>query len=220
MKLRSAIIPLVAVAAVGTYIAFHPGVAYAEPKIAQVGKPTQITGTGTYTIDPMHTSIYFEVSHMGLANVHGRFNKFSGKITQAGSDLSKASVEFTAKVDSIDTNVAPRDTHLKSADFFEVAKYPDLTFKSTKVSKSEDGYIADGVLSIKGNSKPVSLPFKYYGPLPGSGDQPTRIGVIVEPIKINRRDFGITYGSNLPNGDPMIGDQVTIRLNVEATQDK
>lgn len=220
MKIRYALIPASFTLAFGVYVAFHPGVAYAEPKIAAENRPTEIAQDASYSIDPMHTSIYFEIPHMGLANVHGRINKFEGKIVENASDLTKSSVQFTAQTDSIDTGVAPRDTHLKSADFFEVEKFPQITFKSTKVSKSRNGYVAEGDLTIKGVTKKVSIPFKHYGPLKGTGDQPDKIGVIADPIKINRRDFGITYGNNLPNGTPAIGNDVTIRISLEAAKDK
>jgi polyisoprenoid-binding protein YceI len=220
MNIKYTLIPVAAIAGFGAYMAFHPGVAYAEPSQVSQIKPTKISSTGNYTIDPMHTSIYFQINHMGLTNVHGRFGKFEGKIVQGGSGLEKSSVEFTALTNSIDTNVAPRDTHLKSKDFFEVETYPTLTFKSTKSGKWGVGYVAVGDLKIKDVTKQVRIPFRYFGPLPGSGDQPERIGIIADPITINRRDYNINYGNNLPNGIPAIGDVVTIRLAVEATRDK
>jgi polyisoprenoid-binding protein YceI len=219
MNIKLTLIPVAAIAGFGSYVAFHPGIAYAEPTQGAQIKPAQIATTGNYTIDPMHTSIYFQINHMGLTNVHGRLGKFEGKIVQ-NADLSRSSVQFTAQTDSIDTNVAPRDTHLKSKDFFEVEKYPTLNFKSTKIGKWGDGYVAVGDLTIKDVTKQVRIPFKYYGPLPGGGDQPERIGIIAEPIQINRRDFNVNYGNNLPNGIPAIGDYVTILLAVEATRDK
>ena len=219
MNIKLTLIPVAAIAGFGSFVAFHPGIAYAEPTQGAQIKPAQIATTGNYTIDPMHTSIYFQINHMGLTNVHGRFGKFEGKIVQ-NADLSRSSVHFTAQTDSIDTNVAPRDTHLKSRDFFEVEKYPTLNFKSTKIGKWGDGYVAVGDLTIKDVTKQVRIPFKYYGPLAGGGDQPERIGIIAEPIVINRRHFNVNYGNNLPNGVPAIGNYVTIRLAVEATRDK
>lgn len=219
MKVRYALIPATLAIGLGAYIAFHPGVAYAEPRMAATGQPTAIVQDASYTIDPMHTSIYFEISHMGLANIHGRINKFTGKIVE-NSDVAKSSVEFTAEATSIDTGVVPRDNHLRSADFFEVEKFPLITFKSTKISKTDTGYLAEGDLTIKGATKKVSIPFKRYGPLKGTGDQPDKIGVIADPIKINRRDFNNTYGNNLPDGTPAIGNEVTIRVSLEANKDK
>lgn len=220
MKVKYALIPATLAVGFGAYVAFHPGVAYAEPLIVSQGKAMEIKDTANYSIDPMHTSIYFEIPHMGLANVHGRINKFTGKVSTSGADLSKASVEFSAEARSIDTGVTPRDTHLKSADFFAVEKYPAITFKSTKISKSRNGYTAEGDLTIKAVTKKVSIPFKFYGPLKGSGEQPDKIGVIAEPIKINRRDFGVNYGNNLPDGTPAIGNEVTIRIALEAAKAK
>lgn len=220
MNIKYTLIPAAAIAGFGAYVAFHPGVAYAGPSQAGQIKPTQIATSGNYTIDPMHTSIYFQINHMGLTNVHGRFEKFEGKIVQGGANLSKASVTFTAQTNSIDTNVEPRDNHLRSKDFLEVETYPTLTFKSTKIGKWGNGYVAVGDLTIKDVTKQVRIPFRYFGPLPGSGDQPERIGIIAEPIVINRRHFNVNYGNNLPNGVPAIGNDVTIRLAVEATRDK
>ena len=219
MNVKLTLIPIAAIAGFGSYVAFHPGVAYAEPSQAGQIKPSQISTVGNYMIDPMHTSIYFQINHMGLTNVHGRFGKFEGKIVQ-NPDLSRSSVQFTAQTNSIDTNVPPRDTHLKSKDFFEVETYPTLSFKSTKIGKWGAGYVAVGDLTIKDVTKQVRIPFRYFGPLPGAGDQPERIGIIAEPLVINRRNFNINYGNNLPNGIPAVGNDVTIRLAVEATKDK
>ena len=218
MKIKNLTIPLIAAAAFAATIAFHPGIAYSEPQLSSAVQTSRIKDTANYTIDPMHTSVYFEISHMGLANVHGRINKFSGTIKEDAVNPSRSSVDFTAQVNTIDTNVVPRDTHLKSADFFDVAKYPTLTFKSTSVREMTNGYVVEGDLTIKAVTKRISIPFKRYGVLPGSGDQPARVGYVADPIRINRRDFGINYGDNLPNGNAAIGDTVTIRLNVEATK--
>jgi polyisoprenoid-binding protein YceI len=219
MNIKLTLIPAAAIAGFAGYVSFHPGVAIAEPNLSSQITPTLIKTVGNYTVDPMHTSIYFHINHMGLTNVHGRFGKFDGKIVQH-PDLNKSSVQFTAQTDSIDTNVAPRDTHLKSKDFFEVETYPTLTFKSTKIGRWQGGYVAVGNLTIKDVTKQVRIPFKYYGPLAGGADQPERIGIIADPLVINRRDFNIAYGNNLPNGVPAIGNDVVIKLAVEATKDK
>lgn len=219
-NLKYTLIPVAAIAGFGAYVAFHPGIAYAEPRIGTQVRPSQIATTGTYTIDPMHTSIYFEINHMGLSNVHGRFDKFEGKINLGGTDLSKSGVTFTAQTESVNTNVAARDNHLRTADFFEVAKYPTLSFKSNRIERRPGGYVAIGDLTIKDVTKQIRIPFRFFGPLPGGPDQPERVGIIADPIKINRRDYHVNYGGNLPNGVPAVGDEVTIRIASEGTRDK
>jgi polyisoprenoid-binding protein YceI len=224
MKLKLALFPFALAAGFAAYVALHPGRAYSEPRMAS-GKSTPFAPQATYSIDPAHSSIYFEITHLGLAKVHGRINKFSGKIREDEKDLTNSSVEFTAQVDTVDTAIAARDNHLKTADFFEVAKYPEMTFKSTKVAKAKDGYVATGDLTIKGKTVMVSLPFKHYGPLTlkgmgGMSDQPARVGIIAEPVTLKRSDFGVGSQQKLPDGTVALSDEVTVRISLEATLDK
>ncbi len=221
MKIKI-ILPSIAIAAgFAAYVALHPGVSLAAPRMAS-GAPTRIAAQASYSIDPMHAGIYFEINHLGLSKITGRFNKFSGKIHEDEKDLTKSSVEFTAQVDSIDTAIAPRDNHLRTADFFEVAKYPELTFKSTKVSRKRGGYVVTGDLTIKGKTKSVSIPFKHYGPyaMKSPPGQPTRIGVIAEPVTLKRSDFGVGSTQPLPDGTMGLSDELTVRISLEATLDK
>ncbi len=205
----------------GGYVVFHPGVAAAEPRFG-AAPPVPFVESGDYTIDPQHGGVSFEITHLGLSKVHGRFNTFEGNIHEDAKDLGKSSVEFTAKIDSIDTAVAARDAHLRNADFFDAAKFPLLTFKSTKVAKARGGYVVTGDLTIKGNTKRVSIPFKHFGPstLKGFGEQPTRVGVVAEPITIKRSDFGVGDTAPLPDGTIGASDEVVVRLSLEATKDK
>lgn len=220
MKSRITLIPIALAAGFAAYLALHPGVAYTEPRI-DAGKPTTFARQASYSIDAMHAGIYFEITHLGLSKVSGRFNKFSGKIVEDENDLTNSSVEFTAQVDSVDTAVAARDTHLRTADFFEVAKYPEMTFKSTKVAKEKDGYVVTGDLTIKGKTRSVSIPFKHYGPLTLTvGDKATRIGIVAEPITLKRSDFGVGNQFKLPDGTEGASDAVTVRISLEATLDK
>ncbi|MGV3616758.1 MAG: YceI family protein [Fimbriimonas sp.] len=214
MKFKSALIPVTLALGFVSVIAFHPGRAYAEPRIAQ-GKAAPMIVSGTYNVDPMHSGVYFEIVHMGLARVTGRFNKFSGKIVEDAKDLGKSSVEFTAQVDSVDTMIPARDTHLKNADFFEVEKYPTLKFKSTKVAKTKEGYVVTGDLTIKDKTKSISIPFKHYGPLKHEM-MGTVVGIVAEPIVIKRSDFGVGSTTPLPDGTMGASDEVTIRISLEA----
>lgn len=218
MKKKLYLAALVVPVAFGAVVAFHPGVAFAETPLTKLGARSFVQ-SGSYTTDPMHTSIGFDIEHLGLSHIQGRFAKTAGKLVVDPKNLDASSVSFTIQTDSVDTAVAPRDTHLKSADFFEVAKYPEITFKSTKIRKAGKGYVAEGDLTIKAVTKKISIPFKAYGPITDPwGAQ--RIGVVAEPVKINRQDYGIAYNDKLPSGVPAVANDVTIRLSLEATLNK
>ena len=209
-----------AFAAIAGAMLLSPGPAFPAPRLLRsAAVKAALPVAGTYTIDPMHTSIGFEIQHMGLSKVQGRFDDKSGKIVADPDDLSKSSVSFTAQVASIDTNVAPRDADLKSPNFFDAAKYPTLTFQSTAIRKVRSGYVADGTLTIKDQSHPVSIPFRYLGPVqdPFGG---TRLGILTDPITISRSAYGITWDHKMPDGSPQLADTVTVLLSAEATKDK
>ena len=175
--------------------------------------------TGTYQFDKAHSFIGFKVNHMGLIEVPGFFRDFTGTVNYDANDITKSSVEFSAKVTSIDTGVAPRDKHLRTADFFDVEKYPDLTFKSTKVEKKGKNFIVTGDLTMRGVTKQVSIPFQIAGWLPEGERNGAKMGIQGETT-INRRDFGVNYGNNLPTGIPAIGDNVKVVLQIEAGKAK
>ncbi len=173
--------------------------------------------TGTYNLDPAHSLIGFAVEHLEINWVEGRFKDFVGTINYNDRDATKSTVEFSAKIDSIDTEVAPRDEHLRSADFFDAAKFPEMTFKSTKIEKGgKDGYVLHGDLTIKGVTKRIEFPFTFTGAIkdPWGG---TRFGIEAQ-TKINRRNFGINYGNALPAGGFDVGNEVTINLRLEAVK--
>jgi polyisoprenoid-binding protein YceI len=170
---------------------------------------------GDYKLDPAHSIIGFAVRHLEINWVEGRFKEFEGTIHYDEKDLTKSSVEFSAKVESVDTGVAARDKHLRTADFFEVEKYPALSFKSTGVErKGKDAFVLHGDLTLKGVTKPVQLPFKITGAVKDPWGN-TRFGVEAQ-TKINRRDFGINYGSAFAGGGLDVGNEITINLQLEA----
>ncbi len=172
---------------------------------------------GEYKIDPAHSVIGFAVRHLEINWVEGRFKDFSGTIRYDEKDVTKSSVEFTAKVESVDTEVEARDKHLRTADFFDAEKYPEMTFKSTRVErKGKDGYVLHGDLTLKGVTKPVALPFNITGAVKDPWGN-TRFGVEAK-TKINRRDFGINYGSAFAGGGLDVGNEVAINLRLEAVQ--
>lgn len=171
---------------------------------------------GDYRMDVAHSVIGFSIRHNELALVKGRFKTFEGTIHLDEKDVTKSSVEFTAKVDSIDTGIEARDKHLRTADFFQVEKYPDMTFKSTRVERKGKSLILYGDLTLKGVTKPLTLPFTLTGAIKdGRGN--TRIGVAAQTL-IDRRDFGITWGHALPGGGFDVAHDVSIDLQMEAFQ--
>lgn len=213
MKLTSLAIAATALSLTGAGVLLHPGVPHAESPMATKLSPSPIPAGKAFTVDAAHTSIGFEIGHLNIASVQGRFNKFAGEINFDETDLTKSTVNFTIQANSVDTNVAPRDTHLRSADFFDVEKYPELSFKSRSVTKREGGYTVAGDLTMRGVTKPVSINFRSYGPIKDPWGN-NRIGVIAEPLVLKRDEFGITYGPGT------IGNDVTVRLSLEATEKK
>lgn len=179
----------------------------------------QVGETGVYNFDKAHSFIGFHVKHNGLIEVPGFFRDFTGTVNYDASDVRRSSVEFTAKVTSVDTGVAGRDRHLRTADFFEVEKYPDMTFKSTKVEKKGKNWIVTGDFTLKGVTKSISFPFQIAGFLPGGERSGPRMGVTAETT-INRRQFGVNYDSKLPGGILAVDDNVRVVLQIEAVVPK
>ena len=195
------------------YVLFHPGISFAETPLANGSAATSEPQEGNFTVDPMHTCVGFDIGHLGLSRVQGRFSKLTGSLHADAKNIEKSNVKITIDASSIDTAVAPRDADLRSANFFDVAKFPNLTFASTSLKKQKSNYIAVGDLTIKGVSKPVTIRFKLYGPVKDPWGN-TRIGVVADPLVIHRSDFGMTYDADT------VSDDVTIRLSLEATLDK
>jgi polyisoprenoid-binding protein YceI len=154
---------------------------------------------------------------MVVNTVHGRFGEYSGSITYDDKDITKSSVNVTIKTASINTDNAQRDGHLKSPDFLDAAKFPEITFVSKSISKSGDGFIAHGALTIRGVSKDVDLPFKLKGPVSAMGSQ---ILGAEATLTINRQDYGVSWSKALDNGGMVVSNDVKIDLNVEAKQAK
>jgi polyisoprenoid-binding protein YceI len=167
-----------------------------------------------WTNDDAHSQLGFTVAHLGIADISGTFNDFDVTITSAKPDFSDAVVEMTAKTASIDTRVEDRDTHLKSADFFDVAKYPDMTFKSTAVKKAgKNNYKLTGNLTLNGVTKPVTMDMVYKGTVENPMSKKQTAGFQVTGT-IKRSDFNL--GSGFPA--PMISDEVRIKADGEFIQ--
>lgn len=185
---------------------------------ATLGVSVASAQTGNWQLDPSHSNAQFVVRHLGISNVQGEFTKVTGTVQLDEQDISKSSVTASIDLGSVDTRVQRRDDDLKSEHFFDVAKYPVMTFQSTKIWKAEEGNAKmTGNLTLHGVTKEVT--FDVTGPskvIQAMGGK--RRGASAT-AKINRQDFGLTYMINkLPGGDEMIGDLVAITLDVEMVQ--
>lgn len=168
----------------------------------------------TWNNDDAHSQLGFTVTHLGIADVSGTFNDFDVKINSTKPDFSDATFELTAKTASIDTRVEARNNHLKSADFFDVAKYPELTFKSTSIKKhGKDQYKLTGDLTMNGVTKSVTMDLKYRGSVVNQMSKANTAGFQLEGV-IKRSDFKL--GAGFPA--PMISDEVRIKADGEFTK--
>jgi polyisoprenoid-binding protein YceI len=184
-----------------------------------VGAAALPVAANEFEIDSVHSSVGFAVDHMVVSTVRGSFGGFGGTISLDSEDLTKSSVEVKIDAASIDTANEQRDEHLRSADFFDAENHPEITFKSGSIKKDGDRYVAVGNLTIRGNTRLVELPFTVKGPI----DDPwgnRRIGVRIEPITIDRKEFGLTWSKALETGGLVVGDEVTIELAVAAVSPK
>jgi len=173
--------------------------------------------SGEYKIDPAHSVIGFAIRHYEISLVRGRFKDFTGTIRYDDADVSKSSVEFAAKIESIDTGVDARNAHLRTADFFNAATYTEMTFKSTRVERlSQDQYVLHGDFTLKGVTKQISLPFTMTGAIKDAQGS-TRFGIAAQ-TKIDRREYGITWGNPMANGGLDVGNEVMIDLQLEAVK--
>jgi polyisoprenoid-binding protein YceI len=168
--------------------------------------------TETFTIDPAHSSIGFAVKHMMVATVRGRFGEFSGKVELPDGDASRARAEFAIQAASVDTNVGPRDEHLRSADFFDAANHPELRFVSSRVqSLGGDRYQADGELTMRGVTRPVSLEVELGERIRDPwGNE--RIGLSARG-KLNRKDWGLNWNQALEAGGMLVSEEVKLEID-------
>jgi polyisoprenoid-binding protein YceI len=173
----------------------------------------------SWTIDPMHSVASFSVRHMMISNVKGRFGKMQGSASYNGSDLKDARVNATIDVSSVDTGEPKRDGHLKSPDFFDVSKFPAITFSSKAVIPTKAGFDIKGDLSMHGVTKPVVLHAEKLSPQVKDPYGNIRIGTSAI-TKINRKDFGVSFNQQMDNGGALVGDDVDIALDIEMIKDK
>jgi polyisoprenoid-binding protein YceI len=170
---------------------------------------------GTYTIDPSHSRVGFSARHAMVTKVRGSFNEYSGSATVADG---KASIAIEISAASIDTRSADRDGHLQSPDFFDVANFPKITFKSTSVKDGGAGIVVDGELTIKDVTRPLSIEFEYTGTAkdPFGND---RFGFEGQ-AEINRKDFGLTWNAALETGGLLVSENIKLEFEISTIASK
>lgn len=167
---------------------------------------------GTWALDPVHSNVGFTVRHLMVSKVRGSFQDFSGAITVA--EDGTASVRADIQVASITTKNADRDAHIRSADFFDAEQFPVASFVSTGIRRDGDDYIVDGDFTLRGVTKPVELRLEFNGVNAGMGNGP--VAGFDATTVINRKDFGISIEMPLEGGGAVVGDKITIHLEIEA----
>ncbi len=166
-----------------------------------------------WTIDTMHSEVGFKVKHLVISTVSGKFKTYNATITADAPDFSDVAISFSADISSIDTGVAQRDEHLKSADFFDSEKFEKLTFVSTRVEKDGDDYKISGDLTIKDVTRPITLNVEFGGVGPNMYGQ-TIAGFEITG-KLNRKDFGLTWGAVTEAGGVVVSDDIKLHANIE-----
>ncbi|MEH7336165.1 YceI family protein [Neobacillus drentensis] len=170
-----------------------------------------------WALDAAHSSVDFSVRHMMIANVKGSFNSFNATIEADPTDLTTASIEFAIETASVDTRNQDRDGHLVSADFFDAANHPNMTFKATSIEKTDDGeYNVTGDLTLRGVTKQETFAVTFEG----TGKDPwgnEKAGFSATG-NINRSDYGLVWNAALETGGVLVGDKVKINLQIQAAK--
>ena len=167
-----------------------------------------------FTVDQSHSQVGFEVKHMMVSKVKGQFDAYTAEVDAENlEDLTTAQIAFSFDVASINTRSVDRDNHLKSADFFDIEKYPTITFKSTNITKDGDDYKVTGDLTIKDVTKPVTFDVEFGG----KGKNPWGVDVygFEAEAKINREEFGLTWNAALETGGVLVGKDIKIKVELE-----
>jgi polyisoprenoid-binding protein YceI len=174
-----------------------------------------VSQASTWQIDPDNSHVGFSAKHMLVSTVRGGFAKYSGTLELDDNDLTKSSISVTIDAASIATNVAKRDEHLRSADFLDVAKFPQITFKSTSIKKAGAGYKVTGDLTMRGVTKPVTLDVTDVSPVVANPWGGMNRGFSATG-RINRMDFGVSWNTTVGKTGLLVGQEVTIDIEVEA----
>lgn len=175
--------------------------------------------TGSYTIDPAHSRIGFSARHAMVTKVRGAFNDFSGTAYLDGDDPAKSTASVAVQAASIDTRNAQRDGHLRTNDFLDVPNFPEITFASTTAERLDDEtYRLIGVLTIKGIAHPITVDFEFAG---AARDPYGNLRVGFEgSVAISRKEYGMTWNATLETGGVLVGDKVTLELEVSAIKNE
>ncbi|RDB46327.1 YceI family protein [Tsukamurella tyrosinosolvens] len=173
---------------------------------------SNVLPAGTYVVDPVHSSVEFSVRHLMVSKVKGRFDEFSGTITVA--EDGSASLSAEVDVTSVNTRNAQRDAHIRTADFFDAENHPKATFLSTGVAEKGSNYVLTGELTLRGITKPVQFDLEFLGTNPGMGQG--EVAAFEASTVITRQDFGISIDLPLETGGKVIGDKITLTLDIEA----
>ena len=170
--------------------------------------------TTKWVIDPTHSEIGFKVKHMMFTNVSGKFQKFDASIETDGDDFEGAKIHFSGEIDSVSTGNADRDAHLLSADFFDAAQFPKITFEATSFTKEDEGdFELTGDLTLHGQTKPVKLAAEYSGQMKDPWGN-TKAGFALSG-KINRKDWGLNWNSALETGGVLVSDEVRLAIELQ-----
>ncbi len=178
------------------------------PFLALALAPVALPAADSYKIDPVHSAVMFRVHHWGAGHTWGRFNKFEGTVSLDAADPAKTTVNFTVDMESVDSNSADRDKHLKSPDFFNSKQFPTATFKSTSVKASGDNLDVTGDLTIRGITKPVTIAMKKTGE--GKDPKGTQLAGAEGTFTIKRSEFDVKFGI------PGVSDEVLMTIALEA----
>ena len=172
--------------------------------------------TNRWDIDVGHSAIHFWVRHLVISKVHGRFAKWAGTIELDPQDLSRSSVDVKIDASSIDTQVADRDTHLRSPDFLDVAKYPELAFRSKRIEKAGAGYRVIGDLTLRGVTREVALEAEFGGTAkdPWGNER----AAFAAKTSLDRREYGLTWNAALEAGGVLVGEKVEVSIELEAVK--
>ena len=171
----------------------------------------------TFAIDKGHSEVGFQIRHM-MTKVRGRFTDFEGRIEADRGKPQASSVELTIQATSIDTANETRDKDLRSADFFDVEKYPTITFKSTRITpKGKDAYEVAGTLTMRGVAKEITLPVSFLGFM--KNQRGTETAGFETAVTLNRKDFGISWNRTLDTGGVLLGDEVYVTIDIEARKE-
>lgn len=172
-----------------------------------------MANSGKWVLDPTHSEIQFKVKHLVISTVTGTFKSFEGEFSTQKEDFTDAAIDFSIAADSIDTNQADRDSHLKSADFFDAEKYPKISFKSTSFTKNGDDYKLVGDLTIKDVTKPITFDVEFGGTAVDPYNN-EKAGFEVTG-KINRKEYGLTWSAVTEAGAIVVGEDIKLSVNVQ-----